>query len=226
MRNCPSCGTKEKDLVISGYNGVSVINAGYAPELDLYKCNECGMHYVDGAICSQEFFDNYYMTKYRTDDAPYSDARLFSLAECVKKYRGDNRSFRVLDIGGMDGELAQRINSIGLLCLITGVGLDHLDVKDNDGVILSHTLEHIYDIPAMFARIKRALKPGGLLFIEVPIWFDYSDLTYDNHWQHINKFRSKDLDSIFGEFDFEILESLRLPSYREYDVWRIVGRML
>jgi hypothetical protein len=174
---------------------------------------------VDGLHLSQAWFDDYYLTKYQTDDKPYSDARLNSLADCMASYVRR----RVLDIGGLDGELQSRIKSRKIACYVSGVG----DVNEykHDAVILSHTLEHIYNIGAMFERIDKALNDVGYLFIEVPIHLGYNEpQAYDYHWQHINKFRPIDLERLCTRKGFEIVESKQIEDYREYQVWRLVGR--
>jgi hypothetical protein len=168
---------------------------------------------------SQAWFDDYYLTKYQTDDKPYSDARLNSLAKCIAGYA---HSY-VLDIGGMDGELQSRLNYAGLICDVAGVGDEAK--KEYGAVILSHTLEHIYDIGAMFERIDAALTVGGYLFIEVPIHLGYNEpQAYDWHFQHINKFRPEDIERLCTQKGFKIMESKQIEDYREYNVWRIVGR--
>jgi SAM-dependent methyltransferase len=221
MRDCPVC--KEPDAInkVEFYNATSVINSGgEAPSLSLLECEECHFHYVDGLEVDQSWFDHYYTTYYKTDDAPFSDARLSSLAACVRAHG----IHTVLDIGGMDFELMKRLIRNGVMGLAAGVY--DIPVEGFEAVILSHTLEHIYDVPAMFERIKAALVPGGLLFVEVPIWLNYDDLTYDNHWQHVNKLRPSDLKSIFKANGFDVILSTRIEDYREYKVWRIIGRLI
>lgn len=168
MRDCPVCGSSSRIVVDPDYMN-----------FELYKC-VCGMHYVDHISLSQEWFDRYYMTVYKTDDKPYSDKRLNSLASFVASYDPRN----VLDIGGMDGELQSRIASFGIPCDVSGV--ENGNQKTYDIVVISHTLEHIYNVSSMFQRILGNL--GNRLIIEVPEWWNYEDLTYDHHWQHINKF--------------------------------------
>ena len=223
MRNCPSCNSPCSTEFISEYNAASVVKSGgKAPDLSLYGCDECGMIYVDESFSShvdQLWFDHYYQTYYQTDDKPFSAPRLDSLAACINGYD----LCQVLDIGGMDRELAKRINLLGGFCAVSGIGIE--DIPGNDAVILSHTLEHIYDVPAMMRRVKTALIPAGLLFVEVPVWLDYLDLSYDNHWQHINKFRPSDLENILKSHGFDVVLSQQIDDYREYHVWRVIGRM-
>ncbi len=202
MRTCPVCESSERRVVIADYLNFV-----------LYACR-CGMHYLDSATSSQKWFDQYYATIYKTDDKPYSDDRLNSLADFVASY--EPRS--VLDIGGMDGELQQRLQRRGLQCDVSGVGDGNPD--QYDAVIISHTLEHIYEMPAMMQRIQRNL--GNRLFIEVPIWKDYEDLSYDHHWQHINKFTARHLEDMLRHYGFQIGKSVGIPDYREYHCHRVM----
>lgn len=211
MRICQICNSNGKKVILNKYHDFE--------GMCLFECTSCGHRYVDGLKLSQAWFDNYYLTKYQTDDKPYSDARLDSLAECVAGYVRR----RVLDIGGLDGELQKRIKAKRIACYVSGVG--DVNLYKHDAVILSHTLEHIYDIGAMFERIDAALNDTGYLFIEVPIHLGYQEpKAYDLHWQHINKFRAGDLESLLTKKGFEVVESKQIADYREYNVWRIVGR--
>lgn len=216
MRNCPVCDSTKRSLIEKNYTHTSIINNGIEAGLSRFECSVCGFHYLDGEV-NQEWFDWYYLNVYQTDDKQYSDARLDSLAECVS----ENRCGNVLDIGGKDGELMLRLQKYGIWVDVAGVGTNA--AKGYDAVILSHTLEHIYDIPAMMKRVRDALKPGGRLFIEIPIHLDYRDLNYDRHWQHVNKFRPMDIEFILATNGFIFDVSKQLPDYREYNVWRIVG---
>ena len=210
MRHCQICGSNDEYSVFSYY---------HASNYSLYECQNCGHRFVDSLNLSQESLDRYYLNEYKTDDKPYSDDRLNSLAECVKSC-----SMRVLDIGGMDGELQQRLNKISVICEVSGVGDDK--VGRYDGVILSHTLEHIYDISKMMERIETNLVDGGNLFIEVPIHPEpyLAPQEYDYHWQHINKFRVIDLMRILQKNGFDVWDGTPLPDYREYHCWRMVAK--
>lgn len=211
MRICQICNSNGKRVILNKYHDFE--------GMCLFECTSCGHRYVDGLKLSQAWFDNYYLTKYQTDDKPYSDARLDSLAECVKSYGCK----LPLDIGGMDGELQDRLYDLGIPCDIEGVNAEEVDYG-SDAVILSHTLEHIYNIDEKFEHINRILK-AGYLFIEVPIHLGYQDpKAYDLHWQHINKFRPIDLERLCTRKGFEIVESKQIADYREYQVWRLVGR--
>ena len=214
MRNCQICGESARREVFRHYNH---------PEMDLFACASCGFRYVDGDSLSQDWFDHYYLTEYTTSDTPYSFERYQSLAQYVAE-----RATDVLDIGGKDGELHEHFAKI------QGLNYDAMGVGENPErkygcVVLSHTLEHIYEIAPSFALIAAALDGpadrGGWLVIEVPIHLEYVDPgDYDNHWQHINKFRPQDLTRLLVGRGYVIVESVQIDDYREYKCWRIAGR--
>ena len=70
MRLCPICQFDESLTIDPDY-------MGYA----LHECRQCGHRFVDSEVLSQAWLDDYYLNTYKTDDLPYSDARLNSLAE-------------------------------------------------------------------------------------------------------------------------------------------------
>ena len=210
MRDCQICGAVSAKCIVPFYAG-SLYR--------LYECGICGHRYVDSPALSQSALDRYYLEVYKTDDKPYSNERLNSLAACVA-----SRSMRVLDIGGTDGELQSRVNRIGTICDVVGVEIT--ETGRYDGVILSHTLEHIYDLKAMLDRVKTNLVDDGYLFIEVPIHSNpyLAPEEYDYHYQHINKFRVIDLERLVRENGFDVLVSEPLPDYREYHCHRLIGQ--
>jgi SAM-dependent methyltransferase len=108
---------------------------------------------------------------------------------------------RVLEIGGGSGFQASIISSWG--CNITSIDLadrptppiqyhevvdydgHHLPVGDGtiDLIYSSNVLEHIKDLPIMFAEIRRALATGGLGIHVLPsaTWRLWSSLSYYPH---------------------------------------------
>ena len=211
MRDCPICGSNGKRVVMNDYGGEGV-------RLGLFACADCGHRYLDADV-SQAWFDEYYAHRYITDVSMFGAARWETLAEYIASYE----PIEVLDIGGLDGELAERIRAHGIYCRVAGVQTEVMGKFD--AVVLSHTLEHVYDLPGMMAYIKDKLKAKGLLFVEGPVHLAYVDpMAYDPYWQHINKFRPEDMDALFKRYGLDILESERLDDYQEYHCWRTVGQ--
>lgn len=218
MRACPICQSNDRRVRIAEYDD---------PRFALYQCNSCEMLYVDAGTdkpdVDQAWLDGYYLNVYTTSDLPYSDAHLNALAEAVCL----RTAGPVLDIGGMDGELQRRIMARGLACGIEGV----VPVQDTiryDAVVLSHTLEHIYDLPAMLERVRSRMGENALLFIECPVWLDENvadPVHYDWHWQHINKLTLSGLERILKSNGFlEIVYSHQIDDYLEYHCGRFIAR--
>jgi hypothetical protein len=203
MRACQICDATGKRVILNNYHEFKGIC--------LFACTSCGHRYVDGLELSQSFFDNYYLNKYITDDKPYSEGRLSSLAAFVA-----SECKSVLDIGGTDGELRKHLEARGVVCDVAGVGVDY---PYHEGVILSHVLEHVYDLSELFCHIT-----CDKIFVEIPIHLEYVEPTkYDLHWQHINKFRPQDIETLLRQKGYTVSISKQIEDYREYKVWRIAG---
>lgn len=205
MRHCQICGPSGKRVILNDYDNQPMC---------LFECTTCGHRYLDfqDKHRGQAWLDEYYRNVYRTDDAPYSAARLDSLADFIAS-QGINEIF---DIGGMDGELQRRLAARGVNCIPLGVGFGQIYTP----CVLSHTLEHIYDIGELFARIQ-----GTTVIAEIPIHLEYvAPRDYDYHWQHINKFRPSDIERLFEQKGYNVSISTQIEDYREYKVWRIAGR--
>lgn len=97
---------------------------------------------------------------------------------------------------------------------ITGIygTLDAIPLPDNqiDVVTLSHVLEHQYSLISAMNEIRRVLKPGGLLYIEVPNAIAY-DTTANQEvfWlglkEHINHFTKGHLEYLLHQNGFSII---------------------
>lgn len=51
-----------------------------------------------------------------------------------------------------------------------------------DAITLWHVLEHVHDLQAYCAQLKKLLKPGGVLFVAVPNYTSYDAVKYNEHW--------------------------------------------
>jgi hypothetical protein len=215
MRSCPVCDNPSRAVIMDKY----FVSPFPYPTYSMYQCLDCGMKYLDAELLTKELLDNYYLHDYITDDDEYSKGRLESLALEVSK---QPHEWNVCDIGGMDGKLRERLLHHGMIFVrASGVNdtLPHSNI-----FIMSHTLEHVYDVQGMMEDVSHKIQKYGMLFIEIPIWLDDAPLDYDHHFQHINKFRPKDIELLLQTHDFKIEHSFRLPDYREYHAWRIIGR--
>ena len=151
-----------------------------------------------------------------------------------------NKKLEILDYGGANGKI-----------MIPFVGKNHncslIDYNDHtiDGVskladdinsckigqkfdliICSHVLEHVSDIYSLISKLKELLKPGGIIYAEVPqeIW---SGLRMDaDPVTHINFFTLNSFKNLFLINGFKILEAnQQISNYGRANVevvWLIV----
>lgn len=212
MRSCPICNSPHRNVLMDEYDHTN---------WELYQCSLCSMKYLDLEHVTQESMNEFYQHHYKTDDAPYSEERLESLAARVARI---SMTVPIMDIGGKDRVLAGKLKEHGCEDVSTSDAGDVLNRKY--GIfILSHTLEHIYDTHAMLENIKANIQNGGYVVVEVPIWDQAFPLTYDLHFQHCNKFTPAHLEDLFINHGFEIVHSTSLPSYREYLCHRLIARL-
>jgi hypothetical protein len=75
-----------------------------------------------------------------------------------------------------------------------------------DCIVLSHVLEHVYDIRAFFAAVRRILVPGGYLYLETPDASRYAEFPsapfQEFNTEHINHFSPCALKNAARRFGF------------------------
>ena len=88
---------------------------------------------------------------------------------------------RVLDVGGDEGQFIPNIKSITEKAVLEVSGVrpvddaqvltnwNEVDVFSPDMIMMCHVLEHIENARESIENAARALKPGGLLYVEIPL---------------------------------------------------------
>ena len=69
-----------------------------------------------------------------------------------------------------------------------------------DGIVLRHVLEHVQDPIGFLLNIRESNGGGGKLYIEVPCfdWICKHRAWFDIFYEHVNYFRLRDFDRMFG----------------------------
>lgn len=98
------------------------------------------------------------------------------------------------------------------------VDLNELEASRYDAVLSSHSLEHLLvgDLYSSLASLRRALRPRGILYIEVPNGAHTCSFLPGNHAPHTLFFNIRALKSILSRAGFEVIESQSLLRPKKY----------
>lgn len=227
MRNCPVCTSNIRSVIME--QNFTIPDQWMIPhELILYRCSSCGVAYLDATQANQTVYDEYYRSgqfNFVGEQDPASTKRLEALGGTIKAIC-DPRS-RILDVGGEDGHLQKILVTQGFTHVETcGPNVDvegHFDL-----IVMSHLIEHIYDMDGFFARFRTHLKPYTRLVVEIPVWSKYPEVeegwrAYDFNLVHINKFRRSDLSQMLSRYHFVCDETQDLPYFRRFECFRYRG---
>jgi 2-polyprenyl-3-methyl-5-hydroxy-6-metoxy-1,4-benzoquinol methylase len=250
-RDCPVCGSSQKQLAYT--QRFSQISEGSLFDgYDVVICDACGFGFADN-IPAQEEFDRYYqqMSKYENehlggDVSPSAQETYDSIVSQIRPFLADEQS-RILDVGCATGALLAAFQKDGyrnllgvdpsLSCAKTAQRLYGIRVENKplsevpnfeslfDLVIINSVLEHICDLDDSLAALRNLLKPGGLLWIEVPDvsrFAEFASVAFQQFsMEHINFFSSISLTNLLRKNGFEVeaiwhntrrLEEIRDPA--------------
>lgn len=231
-RICPVCDCPAQDLLhdhrLASIEGVS-LHAGYR----VVACTVCRMVYAEG-IPGQDAFDHYYAACSKFEDATRSglpspvDQRRFQAIADELAQALQSRDASIAEMGASTGGLLAELKQRGFhrllgvdpssLCGRRARELHGLDVVQgtifapipdgpHDVLIAVGVIEHIRDLDRALAALSEALKPGGLLYLEVPDLEGFH-LTNEAPFQefstdHINFFTRRSLDNLMRRFGFQ-----------------------
>lgn len=239
LRACPICGYGSGEVLHTQQFSLPVENP-LPKSYDVVCCEACGFVFADSSA-SQKEYDIYYeqLSKYEDKTtasgsglASYDAERLTKTAQAVEKFL-PNKSASILDVGAANGGLllalrtlgfknltgldpskvcVSNMESSGLQAVLGGI-FPHLPISGKfDCIVLTHVLEHLYDVLGGLENILSLLNEGGILYIEVPnaalygkyfvVPFYYFDC------EHINHFDKASLKNLFGLFGGKALEIL------------------
>ena len=205
---------------------------------DVVACDGCGFVYADTSV-SQAAYDAYYtrLSKYEDPhtatgggEQAWDDARLAGMAETLATYLPD-RSAKVVDVGCANGGLLRHLGRLGFgrLCGVdpsprcaataeaqagaTGLVGSLFALPEGageaDAVVLSHVLEHVQELRRGVAEARRLLRPGGILYAEVPDATRYAECLaapfQDFNTEHVNHFGPASLAGLLAREGFEVL---------------------
>jgi len=238
---CPlcNCATSKPENVIAGYA--------------LEKCDGCGLIYMNPRCTADHLADIYtvrdedalielysriaspsvieeYHQKLEKIERLVPDKGRFLDFACAAGYLFEEAQKRGWDAHGCDvGEWTGRAAAKRNLKNMHVGDFDDLNFPDNhfDVVYASQVFEHLLYPLEDLARLKRVLKPGGLLYIELPnyhtlpIMFGKDDFMLNEPPQHINYFTPATLKKLLVDGG---MDSVRMTSCGGLKWENLLGR--
>ncbi|QMU28964.1 class I SAM-dependent methyltransferase [Adhaeribacter radiodurans] len=251
-RPCPVCQSQtgnflyHQDFIL--FDG-HPLSQGY----DLVYCDNCYFTFADTTV-TQADYDEYYTNLSRYQDNKTStgggenalDAKRLddTVADIVKKLTSKNA--RILDIGCANGGLLKRFKDLGYTNLVgidpspvcaentkklTGLeahaaSLFHIPAHLGtfDVIIVSHVLEHLFDLYQAIEGFYAILNEGGIVYAECPDAGNYYKVIHapfqEINTEHINHFSTTSFFNLFSIHNFTKLadgkRSFLIPSGLPY----------
>ena len=204
---------------------------------DVVVCEQCGFAYADSSV-PQEAYERFYAdsSKYADvqtgtggGDLAWDDRRLEDTAREIARHV-PSLGARIVDVGCANGGLLKWLSRLGYTSLVgvdpaaacvraverfsgvTGVVGSLFDLpaaaRDAECIVLSHVLEHVRELPEAMDRVAAALRPGGLVYVEVPDATRYAECLaaplQDFNTEHINHFSLRSLRSLLERAGFTV----------------------
>lgn len=229
LRVCPICGSMEGE-VLHTQNFILPKNSPLPNSYDITSCIKCGFTFADTPIQQKDYDLYYtLLSKYedkRTSTGggynAYDLERIETAARAIEQFTL-NKTARIIDIGCANGGILkilkkdgytnlfgldpskkciQEVLDAGITCK-QGSILDANKVFDGekfDFIILSHVVEHIYDLRKTFEICGQLLNKNGRLYVEVPDATHYKDFYVVPYYyfdsEHINHFDENALSNL------------------------------
>lgn len=241
VRPCPQCFGVEVHALHEG-RFVLPEGHPLEPVVRVVACARCGFCFNDTA-CTRADYDQYYreMSKYAdpklSSGAGAGSEDVRRLADTARQIADfiTSDAERILDVGCGAGGLLDRLSAIGLRSLagmdpapacaaevtrrgyrgIVGTLDDHPLGSDAsfNGIVLSHVLEHVRDVAAALASVRRLLAATGWLYVEVPDAARYGECLIapyqDFNLEHINHFSAQSLRNLLLVHGWQVAQEGR-----------------
>lgn len=246
-RYCPICKSVKKEFVSKLCANMAVMGEEFpAIESSNVVCKDCGCVYVD-IEAKQALFTNYYNSQASIGIEYY---KLFGVRQTKDYYRHIYESIKeyinfesnILDCGCGMGDFCVYLKDLGyknvlgtdpssrsidnakekgVECIVADAFSKNQSFSEKfDLIIFSHVVEHILDSDIAIENIKTMLKPGGVIYMEVPDAKKYCDVKCTPYffftYEHLTHYTMNSFENMAGAFGLELLNSevyLKCESY-------------
>jgi len=243
-RDCPVCNTKpnKNDIIYH-----IPFSDGTLQEISC--CPECGMVFASMTPSIEYSKESIYAASGATGSGDsLLDKEKFCGTVEILESEFPNKEISILDVGCAQGGLLSELerhsyeNAMGMdlsqscvdacraknLMAFNG-SLDNPPTGKYDLIILSHVLEHVWNVPATLKWIQSSLKPIGKVYIEVPNAMEYENYLVcpfqDFNREHINHFSATHFIMVLNYNGFQKeasgLRELSIPGGKYPAMWSI-----
>ncbi|MDR1021732.1 MAG: class I SAM-dependent methyltransferase [Prevotellaceae bacterium] len=235
LRPCPICDSRQGE-VLHTQKFLVPQEYLLPAEYDVVACTKCGFTYADTSVGQQDYNRYYQSQSIYEDKKTgrgsgtneHDLKRLSEIAEEVARSCPD-KTARIIEVGCANGGILMLLKRKGYTNL-TGVDLSAkcienvtshgiagvqgaisdvgrlLNGQKFDYVILSHIVEHVYDLRGALRQCYDLMDKDATLYLEVPDAARYSDFYIDpyHHFniEHINHFDEVSLTNIGAVTNF------------------------
>lgn len=203
--------------------------------LNVLKCNSCGVVHQDLEGWTPDRYSNFYKNDYHINfqqkkgvvsykdrydhDCMVAEKRLNSYDSFLKQ------GMIGLDVGSSNSAFVHRANLRKLDCTGLEPGMEigddqctirgtlesaDLNADHYDFITMHDSIEHMIDVNRALTVVKRILKKGGLLFVDLP---DYFIPDGYHHWkkiEHLWLFSQDDFKKLLEQWGF-FIEQITTP---------------
>jgi hypothetical protein len=205
MRNCPICLNLLENIIhIIDIQLCLVNDINLNDKLNIKLCKDCNFYFTDSNN-TQEDYNNYYLNFNNYLEQNYCLDKDIKCEEFINKNIDKNEVKTIIDYGSGNGILADLLQK-NFIVEKFDIGMK-LNNKKYDLLILSHVLEHIYDLAGFINKISENINDNGLLYIEVPNADFYEEFInicplQEINIEHINFFSKYSLNNLLIKNNF------------------------
>jgi SAM-dependent methyltransferase len=240
VRPCPICDNQKGEILHKQFFSLRS-DSPLPSEYEVVFCSRCGFVYADTPANQAVYNEYYtLLSKYEdfviasgSGIENYDYNRLEFTANTIKRTLPDSSS-SILDMGCANGGLLRSLKQLGYYNIlgidpsktcnkhVTSLGINCVEgdifsttfnqlSEKFDCIVLTHLLEHIYDLSKAIDNLSAKLNKNGILFIEVPDASRYSDHYivpfYYIDCEHINHFDHTSLSNLITSKRFTQIET-------------------
>jgi hypothetical protein len=207
VRTCAICNCCETNIEnIHNFELTLVNDMNLNNHLDLKYCNKCKFYFSDSNNC-QEDYNKYYMNFNNYKNENYckdKDVRCFDYL--LKKLPNEVKN--ILDYGSGNGTLAELLSNKFNVEQFD-IGMEQ-NTNKYDCLVVSHVLEHIYDLNSFIEKISENINDNGFLYIEIPNAEFYDKIVdmcplQEINLEHINFFSKYALNKLLIHHNYTCL---------------------